>query len=378
MISAGSGFAPAAGGMAQYYEGLLTALCARSDVAKIIAFVPPWSRQFAVPEHAKIVLAPCRGLTRRRAGRVAYEQFVLPVRARRHRVDVLFSTCNIRPFLWGGASVVVLQSLQHALLPVDTAAVRGEYLRRAMPPSLRTADIVIAVTETSRVDAIELFGIDPDRIVSVYHGASDWTLRVMDEATSVAPYRLANGRPFLFMISRLYELKNHARLIAAFAEFVRVNDPPHALVIAGGDADLTARDLLRLAADAGVGDRVHVLGPVDQEIVPALYQGADAVAYVSLYETFGLPVLEALACGRPLLTSSRGATAEVGGEATCLADPYDVTDIANGLRTVLLDSVARARLALAGPTRVRDFTWEACAEGSVEAIRRAIGRHADG
>ncbi|MGI8624665.1 MAG: glycosyltransferase, partial [Solirubrobacteraceae bacterium] len=148
-------------------------------------------------------------------------------------------------------------------------------------------------------------------------------------------------------------------------------------MIAGGDADLTAADLRRLAAGAGVHDRVHVLGPVDQEIVPALYEGADAVAYVSLYETFGHPVLEALAFGKPVLTSSEGATAEVGGAATCLVDPSDVADIAGGLRTVALDAGARARLSAAGPARARDFTWAACAEGSVAASRRAVPRQKD-
>lgn len=375
MISAGSGFAPAAGGMAKYYEGLLEHLCHHEEVERITTFVSPWNAGLALPAHEKIDVQVCRGLSARRAGRVLYEQTALPALARRSKVDVLFSTCNVRPFAWRGPSVVVLQSMQYAFLPVATGRFRGGYLQRAVPAALRSADVVVAVTETARGDAIALYGLDPARVVAVHHGASDWTLEVMRGEKTVDPWRSPDGRPYVLAISRLYELKNHRRLIQAFARVVNKCDAPHALVVAGGDADLTAADVRKIAADQGVADRVHVLGPVPQEEVGPLYQSADAVSYVSLYETFGHPVLEALAFRKPLVTSSIGATAEVAGDAARLVDPYAVEAVAQGLTEVMLDQELRRRLAAAAPAQVAKFSWSACAEGSYRAMAQAIAGH---
>jgi glycosyltransferase involved in cell wall biosynthesis len=131
---------------------------------------------------------------------------------------------------------------------------------------------------------------------------------------------------------------------------------------------VTREQLAAVAAERGVADRVQLLGRVPQADVPGLYAGADAIAYVSLYETFGHPVLEAFATGTPLLTSSRGATAEVAGGAALLADPEDTDSIAAGLREILLDEPLRARLVEAGRRRVREFTWQDCARETVDVL----------
>jgi glycosyltransferase involved in cell wall biosynthesis len=113
--------------------------------------------------------------------------------------------------------------------------------------------------------------------------------------------------------------------------------------------------------------------PHDQ--VPALIAHADAVAYTSLYETFGLPVLEALASGRPVVTSGRGATAEVAGGAARLVDVSDVDDIAAGLADVLLNEALRRDLTTAGPRRASTFTWSACSQKTADVLEQAVSRH---
>jgi alpha-1,3-rhamnosyl/mannosyltransferase len=172
----------------------------------------------------------------------------------------------------------------------------------------------------------------------------------------------------------LYALKNHRRLIQAFGRLVHEHQLPHVLVIVGGDADVTRAELELAAAESGVSDRVMFLGRVPQADVPGLYRGADAIAYVSLYETFGHPVLEAFATGTPLVTSTTGATAEVAGGAARLVDPRDVADIAAGLREVLSDPVLREQMSAAGVQRVKDFSWEKCAKGTVDALELALRR----
>lgn len=361
--------------MIRYYEGLLQGLCALPNVDGIVTFVAPWNKDLAVPQHPKIKVAPCLGLVRQRSGRVIYEQTALPLMARRERVSVLLSTCNVRPFLWYGPSVVVLQSMQSFFLADRIGALRREYLVRAVPRSLTTADGVIAVTETQRADAIRLFDLDPDRIVAVHHGAPTWATEAARTVNRRRSHLVDDGTPYVLTVSRLYGLKNHHRLIEAFAKVVADPLIEHSLVIAGGEADVRQADLEELAIARGISHRVRFLGAVPQEELPALVAGADAIAYASLYETFGLPVLEAFAFGRPLVTSNIGGTAEVAGDAAQLVDPRSIDSIAQGLSTILTDHGLRRRLSVAGTKRVGQFTWARCAEGTVKALELAIERH---
>lgn len=374
MISAGTGFGPSAGGMISYYDGLLSALCARPDVQSVVVFVTPTNGTLAVPDDPKVDVVCCRGLPRARPGRVVYEQLVLALLARRSDVDVLLCTTNIMPLLRRAPTVVVLQSVQYFVWPRQTGLLRRAYLHFFTPRALRRADVVIAVTESERADALRLFAVDPDRVVTVYHGVSNWTKLALECDTPPVPHRLSDGAPYVLMVSRLYDFKNHRRLIEAFAQLTARPTFEHHLVIAGGDADVTRGELWAHAVSQGVGDRVHMLGPVPQDDIPGLFAGADAVAYVSLYETFGHPVLEAFAFGKPLVTSQTSATAEVAADAARLVDPESVDSIAEGLHDVLTDSALREKLAAAGLRRVATFTWERCAEGTIGAIQLARRR----
>jgi glycosyltransferase involved in cell wall biosynthesis len=374
VIAAGSGFGEGQGGASGYIEGIVPELLAEPRVERLTAYVGRAYQPAAGWSHPKLRVRML-AVPSARPGRVAFEQTAVPLYARSDAVDVLFSTGNFRPLSYRRPNVLALHAIQHFLLNDDIGRVRSAYVRFAVPRSARSADMVVAVTETLRQDAIRVFGLDPTRIVSVPMGPSPWVLRQAQANVGGAePYLLDDGSPYVLCISRLYALKNHARLIRAFARLVRDERIRHKLVIVGGDADVTRAQLARLARSERVHERIRFLGRVPQEQVPALYAGADAVAYVSLYETFGHPVLEAFATGRALVTTATGGTGEVADGAARLVDPTDVNDIALGLRDVLLDEQLRARLTAAGRQRVRDFSWERCARGTVDAFAEALRR----
>ncbi len=374
MISAGSGFHPGAGGMITYYDGLLRGLCALADVDSVVVFVSPWNRSLAVPTDPKIEVVTCRGLTRGRIGRVAYEQAVLPILAARHHVEVLMCTVNVMPLLRRAPTVVVLQSIQHHMWPEQVGRLRSAYLGYVIPRSLRRAEFVIAVTDTERADVLRLFPIDPERIVTVYHGVPRWARMVVEASSPPAPHRLPDGAPYVLAISRLYTHKNHRRLIEAFALLLKWERLPHHLLVVGGDADVRRAELEELSQQLGIADRVHCLGQMPQDEIPGLFAGATAMAYVSLYETFGLPVIETFELGLPLVTSDVGATAEVAGAGARLVDPSNVENIAGGLRDVLLDETYRQRLAEAGRRRAAEFTWERCAHETLAVLMLAAAQ----
>lgn len=372
VISAGASLDPAAGGMAIYYDGLLSALAQADAIETLITFVPPWHEGYGIPQAPKIRRVKCRCLSRNRIGRVFYEQLVLPIGVAFQRPDVLLSTCNVKPLLWRGPSVVVLHQVQFLFFPNLYTRLRHSYLRVFVQESLRRADAVIAVSEWEREQIIAMFDVQPERVFTVYHGLSNLVGRSVGSEgdDSESP----SSRPYVVFVSTLYRLKNHARLIEAFANVVHAHGIPHELVVAGGEADMTIAELEEVARRCGVANRVRFLGPVHHEKVPKLIAGADVVAYPSLMETFGHPILEALALGRCVLTSNCGAMAEVAGGAARLVDPEDVDDMSAGLADLFLVESLRERLARQGPLRASEFTWERCAEGTVEALRFAVAR----
>jgi glycosyltransferase involved in cell wall biosynthesis len=369
-IAAGSGLEEGSGGAGGYFHGIIPPLAADPRVEELVLLVPSWyERAEEWASLPKVRLVRCN-VPKLRPLRVAFEQIAIPLLARRHRVDVLFSPSNFRPLAYRGANVMGLHAIQHFLLNDDIGSVRSKYLRYTVRRSVETADRTITVTDTLKEDTLKLFDVAPDRLVTVSMGPQPWVAELLAarDRADAEPYRLPDGRPYVLCISRLYALKNHARLIAAWARFVADTDAPHQLVIVGGDADVTRAELEAIAREEGVADRVVFLGRVPQADVPGLYAGATAIAYVSLYETFGHPVLEAFATDTPLLTSSRGATAEVAGGAAVLADPEDVGSIAEGLAAVVLDEELRARLVADGRRRVESFSWDSCAEETVDVL----------
>ncbi|MFL5955188.1 MAG: glycosyltransferase family 4 protein [Gaiellaceae bacterium] len=369
-ISAGAGLGSSAGGMIVYFDGLLAALARRDDVDRLISFVQPWAPDVGMPTDPKLDLKPCRGLPRNRFGRVVYEQTIFPLAVDRGPAQVLFSTCNTRPLLLRKPNVVVLQSIQHVFFPSAFGTVRRAYLNAFVPRSLRTADAVIAVSAWEKQEALHLFDLDPDRVFVVHHGVSN-AIRAHAAATP-SPSATRGGRPTIVMVSALYDFKNHRRLIEAFAALRREHDVPHELVIAGGPADVTLEELQVVAARAGVSDRVRLLGPVPHELVPRLLANAHVVAYPSLFETFGFPILEALSYGAVLVTSAATSMPEVAGDAAILVDPTDTADLAAGLARAIFDRELRERLHATGPGRAAEFTWERCADGTLAALRFAL------
>jgi glycosyltransferase involved in cell wall biosynthesis len=375
LIAAGTAIEEGSGGGHGYVHAVIPRLRDDPRIEHVRLYVPEWYEAASEWRHPKVTLVRCR-VSRKRPLRVAYEQLALPILLRRDGLDALLSPANYRPLAYRDPSVVVLHAIQYFLLDDDIGRLRSAYLRFAVPRSVRGADVAVAVSETLRRDAIELFGLDPDRIVAVPLGPQPWVTSMLDGQVggAIEPHRLPGDAPYVLCLSRLYGLKNHARLIRAYARMLREHDLPHRLLVAGGEADVTYRDLEAIAAAAGVGDRVVLMGQVPSSQLGPLYLGASAVAYVSLYETFGHPVLEAFAAGVPVLTSNRGGTAEVGGPAARLVDPESEAEIASGLADVLGDDELRRRLVAAGRDRLREFSWADCARGTVDALVEAVRR----
>lgn len=230
---------------------------------------------------------------------------------------------------------------------------------------------VITISEFARQDLVEAFGLDPDRVSVTYLGVDPVFLKehAQDEIdTALETYGITP--PYCLYLGTLEPRKNLVRLVRAFARLLETA-PEHHLVLVGRKGWAHER-VFGVVEELGIGDHVRWLGQVPDEEAVLLLKGAAVMAYPSLYEGFGLPAVEGMAAGVPVLSSDSHALREVCGDGALLVDPYDEDAIFEGLRTLALDRGEAHEIAERGRRRAEGFTWEACGKATLAAYRAAI------
>jgi glycosyltransferase involved in cell wall biosynthesis len=298
----------------------------------------------------------------------------LPWRLLRDRLDLFHATHYVLPPLWKTRAVVTIHDIIHLLypqfLPNRAAHVYARFMIRR---ALKRADRIVTVSYNTRRDLVDYFGIPAARIEVIYNGVSP-RFRPDIPREQVLRISAALGIPFPYLLFLGGEKphKNVQNVVRAFGKARRENSLPHTLVLAGSLPTSSAR-LDALIAALDISGAVRRPGIVDEADLPALYAGADAFLYPTLYEGFGLPVVEAMACGTPVLTSSTSALQEIAGGHALLVDPMDVDAIAAGIVLLATDASARARYTALGGKRALDFSWDKAAQRTLEVYASALG-----
>jgi glycosyltransferase involved in cell wall biosynthesis len=238
--------------------------------------------------------------------------------------------------------------------------------------SCRRADQVITVSQSSKRDLVELYGLHPTSISVIYEGP-DACYRPLapDEARKRLRERYGIEEDFVLYVGAIQPRKNIPRLLSAFARVKCEQKLPHKLVIVGPKAWLAENTFLSLEGNPAKKDIV-VTGYVPREDLPCFYNAATVFVYVSMCEGFGLPVVEAMACGTPTITSLGSSLEEIAGKAAVLVDPKDEEAIANAINKVLCDSDLQARLRKLGMARSKEFSCSKMALETQEIYRRLI------
>lgn len=325
------------------------------------------------PEDDDGPASPIERFRQHPAGRIAWEQTVLPLMARRGQWDVLHSPVNVAPVLLRARSVVTVHDLAFVTAPGTMSVARRHYLTTLTAHSVRHADRVIAVSESTRRDLETWFGVPPDR-VSVTPLAAEPRFRPPNpEALAAFRSRDRIVQPYILSVGTREPRKNIASLVRAFARLA--DEIPHDLALVGpsgwmgGELDQALAEL-----PTRIRDRIRLTGFVDDDDLPFWYGGADVFAYPAHYEGFGLPVLEAMACGVPVVTSDISSLPEVAGDAALLIDPDDEADLATALLEVMTDPGLAAALRDRGRRRAAEFSWQTTARMTVDVYRTTLGR----
>lgn len=288
-------------------------------------------------------------------------QLPLPVQAITGRIDVYHSPdFSLPPVARNTPTVLTVHDLSFVRDPDSAAPGLRAYLNTVVPRSVRRATHVLADSHATRDDLIALYNTPPAKVGVLYPGV-DARFQPVADAAQLAAVRQKYGlskRPFIFSISTIQPRKNFLRLIQAFDRALRNEDID--LVIAGSKGWLYD-DIFAEVEKRDLSGRVCFPGFVDDDDLPALYSTAHVLAYPSIYEGFGLPMLEAMACGTPVLASTASCLPEVAGEAALLVDPYDVDAIGSALQRLTIDDSLRADLIAKGQQRAAHFRWDTAA-----------------
>lgn len=288
----------------------------------------------------------------------------------RTKADLLHAQ-YIAPPLSPTPFVVTLHDVAWRRFPETFPAGMRRRLDWLIPQTLRRARRVFVVSEAVKRDAVEEYTLDPERIDVVYNSVDPIFAPCMDEAQlGLVRQRYGLPRRYIAYMGQLQPRKNVVRLAQAFARLVK-QGYPHSLVFVGKQSWRYGEIGPALEA-LGLGDRLLTTGYVAQEDLPPILSGADAFAYVSLYEGFGLPVAEAMACGAPVLTSTDPALSEVASDAALTCDPVNVDAIEAGLKRLIDDAELRTKLRTAGPERAAAFSRRAMGKAALAGYRRAV------
>ncbi len=286
---------------------------------------------------------------------------------RRNPADALFVPAHVLPRNHPPAAVVTIHDLGYRHEPDAHTIRRRVMLDLTTRWNAWRANRIIVPSAATRDDLQREYGVAPERVDIVPHGVDTTRFHQLPPDTIQASLsRLGVKQPYLLFVSTIQPRKNLTRLIEAFESLGRSDIQ---LVIAGG-AGWKSGPIVERIRTSSRGSAIHWLGYVADEHLPALYNGASAFAFPSLYEGFGMGVLEAMACGCPVVTSNTSSLPEVAGDAALLVDPHSVTSIQLGLERALDLGTAKV-LAKRGEKHVAQFTWDRAAWLTLASIRRA-------
>jgi len=350
------------GGIGRYVRELITALAALDTTTDYRLFVAGATLdKLPEPPGKNFQWKPTR-IPPKWTARIWHRaQLPIPINRFTGEIKLYHATdFTLPPVTPGTKTLLTVHDLSFVRAPETASPNLRKYLNIVVPRSVHRADHILADSQATKDDLIALYNVPPEKVTVLLSGVSERFARTsVYEIQDVRKKYNIGDAPYVLSVGTVQPRKNYERLIRALAQLPSSCDK-FKLVIAGGQGWL--QDPIHQAVtELKLEDRVQFLGFADDADLPALYSGATVLAYPSLYEGFGLPILEAFRCHIPVLTSANSSLSEVSGDAAVIVDPYSVESIRDGLESILTDGALRASLVKRGVIQAIPFTWERAA-----------------
>lgn len=280
--------------------------------------------------------------------------------------NILFVPAHTVPVIHPRNTIVTIHGLEYEFCKEAYSFWERAYMHHSIKFSCRVASTVVCVSENTKKDVMELYGVPQEKIKVMYEGYDD---NFTSQISHLKSNQKTQNKPYVLFIGRLEERKNIVRIIEAFEILKEKYRIPHTLVLVGKPGYGYEKIRIRIQ-DSGFRNEIQELGYITQEKKRELLENADVFLFPTLYEGFGLPVLEAQSVGVPVVTSRVSSLPEVAGEGAVYVDPVRVESIANGIHKVISDKILRDGIIAKGLTNVRRFSWQECAEKIGEILQK--------
>jgi glycosyltransferase involved in cell wall biosynthesis len=361
----------AMGGTQTYFRNLVNSLGRIDPDDEFVVFLNREGARAFSNASARLRVQACPVPGRIRSFRLLWENVLLPRYVQRHQLDVLHSLGYIAPLAPSVPSVVTVLDMIHYIYPSEIGTLKRLLWKVLFPLSLRRADSIISVSESVKRDIGRFFPWATPKIASVPLGVDPRLFDCRLPGRAAMPL-VQKVRPYLLAVASASRHKNLETLVRAFAR-VRGQTPGLQLVLAGMRTAGLAR-VERLVGDLSLSPFVHFAGRVSDAELVELYCNAEALVFPSLYEGFGLPTLEAMACNCPVIAADCSSIPEVVGNAGLLFDATDVEMLREAITRLIASQQLRSELVRLGRERAKKFTWEVCAGQTVAVYRAVRGR----
>ena len=296
----------------------------------------------------------------------------------RERPDVFFSPDSYVPLGMSVSAVITVHDVAPRRFPDHITRSQRRYYLRNMPRFLEQAAHLITVSDFSKREIEHFYEVPGEKITVVHNGVGAQFVPVPDKMQQHMRERYAGGKPYFLYVGAIHPRKNVARLINAF-DALKSNVQSDIQLVLAGATSWKAQEVSDAIQKAKHSNEVHQVGYVEAGELPGLIGSALAMCYVSLYEGFGMPVLEAMACGVPVIvsceTSSGAALSEVAGDAALQVDPNATDEIAEAMQRIIEDESLRSNLAQRGLDRAQSFSWDRAAEETYAILSRVATRN---
>jgi glycosyltransferase involved in cell wall biosynthesis len=352
-------------GIGQYILNVITRLPACCSDAEIVVFAPNRDRNLYDLEQPRITYVFTSDFVSVPIVNILWHLIVFPILLRRHRIDCAYMPAGNRrlSLFYGVPSVATVHDFSQLHVQRKYDRLRMFYVNHVLPFFVRRLDKIVSVSISTSRDLVEHARVEEEKIRVVYNGTD--TRRFLVKDKSIAAGRVASElsivTPYILYTARLeHPGKNHVRLIEAFARLKRRNVLEHQLVLAG--SRWNGSDVIEEAVrQSGLQDEILLPGFVPDSLLPDLYSAADLFVFPSLFEGFGIPLVEAMRCGIPVCAANISSIPEVVGDAAILFDPYNIEEITEAMQRGLSDYSFRSTMVSRGLAQARRFTWEGTA-----------------
>jgi glycosyltransferase involved in cell wall biosynthesis len=358
-------------GAGRFTKNLLRALAEIDKDNEYILFLRKDNAGYYSMKSGNFTNVVCDITRKFRLRRILYEHFILPRLARSHNVDVFWSPSDIAPFRLSCISMVTIHDLKRFVLPHEFPFWERHYFRMFLKTTAKNANLIFTVSQSSGQDIMNYLNIPADRIIVAHNGLDPSIAE--EEGIPFESLKRIHGisRKYILFVGQMIRSKNVPRMIRAFKKCRDADEYDFVLVgQAGAGWNEIEHTIKKESQNSNLRERIHHIKWATTEHLVSLYKHATALFYASLYEGFGFPIIEAMACGLPIITSNRSSMPEVAGDATILVDPTDETAMTQALGNILTDEETRNTLIRRGYERVKFFSWENTAKKYLAVFNR--------